>query len=715
LKQVLIRQGQVVIEEVPAPSVEPGTVLVQVRNSCISIGTELSGLKASGEPLWRKAFRYPAKVKKAIAMVSERGLAQTISHAQGALTSGQPTGYSAAGVVIGVGADVHDIAIGDQVACAGAQCAHHAAVINVPRNLTVPIPDGLDFEAASTVTLGAIALQGLRRAAPTLGETFVVLGLGILGQLTCQMLRSNGCRIIGTDLSHDRIDLGKRLGMDVGVYPEEGASIEQVIRLTDGIGADGVIITAASPSDAIVSTAFQMCRKKGRVVLVGDVGLQLNRADFYQKELDFLISSSYGPGRYDRRYEEEGLDYPVAFVRWTENRNMSEYLRMLNERKVTVAPLIEATYPINEAPVAYERLKTDQKKPLMVLLTYPHEIKEPAQSRVIMNPIAQPAGGARIRMAIIGAGGFAKAMHLPNLKALSHLYSIHAIMSRSGHNAVATAKQFGAQYSTTDYEAVLKDTEVQAVLISTRHDLHSGMVLQALHAGKHVLVEKPLALSRTELASIQDLYAKGMGLPLLLTGFNRRFSPAVSRIRELIANRSNPMILNYRMNAGHLGMDHWVHGKEGGGRNIGEACHIYDLFTALTDSRVEKVHSDAIRPATGHYRRHDNFITTITFQDGSIATLTYTALGTSDYPKERFEIFVDGKVLFLDDYKRLTIAGAMAKGVDSAIADKGQKHELESFGRVIRDGGEWPIPLWQQLQATEISFQVEDHINPGWE
>jgi predicted dehydrogenase/threonine dehydrogenase-like Zn-dependent dehydrogenase len=717
LKQVLIKQGQAVIEEVPAPAVEPGTVLVQVRHSCISIGTEISGLKASGEPLWRKAFRYPAKVKKAIAMVSERGLAHTISHAQGALTGGQPTGYSAAGVVIGVGSNIDDIVLGDRVACAGAQCAHHAEVINVPRNLTVRLPDGVDFQAASTVTLGAIALQGVRRAAPTLGETFVVLGLGILGQLTSQMLRANGCRVIGTDLSHDRIDLGKRLGMDAGVYPEEGASIEQVIRLTDGIGADGVIITAASPSDAIVSTAFQMCRKKGRVVLVGDVGLQLNRSDFYQKELDFLISSSYGPGRYDRRYEEEGLDYPVAFVRWTENRNMSEYLRLLDERKVNVSPLIEATYPIDEASLAYERLKTDSRKPLMVLLAYPHERKEPTPARVVRNTVAAAAGKDRIGIAVIGAGGFAKAMHLPNLKALSQFYSVHAIMSRSGHNAVATAKQFGAQYSTTDYEAVLKDREVQAVLISTRHDLHARMVLQALDAGKHVLVEKPLALTRKELASIQDFYAKGdgIGLPMLLTGFNRRFAPAVLRMRELIGNRSNPMIMNYRMNAGYLGIDHWVHGKEGGGRNIGEACHIYDLFTALTNSQVENVHTETIRAATGHYRRQDNFTTTLTFRDGSLATLTYTALGTSDYPKERLEVFVDGKVLFLDDYKRLSIAGATAKGVESAIAEKGQKQELESFARAIREGGEWPIPLWQQAQATEISFRVEDQINPGWE
>jgi predicted dehydrogenase/threonine dehydrogenase-like Zn-dependent dehydrogenase len=717
LKQVLIKQGQVVVEDVPVPTIEAGTVLVRVRQSCISIGTELSGLRASGEPLWKKAIRYPAKVKKAMNMVAERGLARTISHAQGALTSGQPTGYSAAGVVMAVGPDVHDIAIGDRVACAGAQCAHHAEVINVPRNLTVPIPDGLDFDAASTVTLGAIALQGVRRAAPTLGESFVVLGLGILGQLTWQLLKANGCRVIGTDVSSDRIDLGKRLGMDVGVYPEEGASIDQVVRLTDGIGADGVIITAASPSDAIVSTAFQMCRKKGRVVLVGDVGLQLNRADFYQKELDFLISSSYGPGRYDRRYEEEGLDYPVAFVRWTENRNMAEYLRLLNERKVVLSPLVEATYPISEAPVAYERLKTDHKKPLMVLLTYPQPKEQYSLVRVVSNPLAQPAGKNCIRMAVVGAGGFAKAMHLPNLKALSELFSVHAVMSRSGHNAVDTARQFGAAYSTTDYEAVLKDADVQAVLIATRHHLHATMALEALQAGKHVLLEKPLALTRKELASIKEFFSQASGArrPMLLTGFNRRFSPAVRRIGELIANRTNPMVLNYRMNAGDLPSGHWVHGQEGGGRNIGEGCHIYDLFTALTNSIAEHVHCDTIRPATGHYRRQDNFIATVTFKDGSVATLTYTALGSSEYPKERLEVFVDGKVLFLDDYKRLTIAGATAKGVQSASAEKGQKEELESFGRAIQNGGEWPIPLWQQVQATELSFQVEDQINPGWE
>jgi threonine dehydrogenase-like Zn-dependent dehydrogenase len=329
VKQVLIRQGQAVVEEIPAPQVEPGTVLVRVDHSCISIGTEMSGIKTSSLPLWKRALKQPENVKKVVEMAVSQGVSRTTSVIQGRLSSGQPTGYSAAGTVLEVGEGIDDLQPGARVACAGAQCAHHAEIIRVPRNLTVPIPDNLELAVASTVTLGAIALQGVRRAQPTLGEVFVVLGLGILGQLTAQMLKANGCKVIGTDLDRKRIAIAQQLGMDIGIHPEDGDNIQQVARLTDGLGADGVIITAATPSDEVVSTAFQMCRKKGRVVLVGDVGLNLNRADFYQKELDFFISTSYGPGRYDNNYEEKGLDYPVSYVRWTENRNMAEYLRLV--------------------------------------------------------------------------------------------------------------------------------------------------------------------------------------------------------------------------------------------------------------------------------------------------------------------------------------------------------------------------------------------------
>lgn len=711
MKQILIRQGDVLLEDVPAPKVEPGTVLVQVDHSCISIGTEMSGIRASGLPLWQRALKQPQNVKKLFQMVAAQGVSKTKRLVEGTLGTAQPTGYSAAGIVLAIGEGVHDIRIGERVACGGSQYAYHAEIIRVPRNLVIQIPKELDFSQACTVTLGAIAMQGVRRANPTLGETFVVIGLGILGQLTVQMLRANGCRSIGVDVDRSRIDLAMSMGMDLGIHPDDGGDIQQVHRLTDGIGADGVIITAASPSDAIVSTAFQMCRRKGRVVLVGDVGLNLNRADFYTKELDFFISTSYGPGRYDNNYEEVGLDYPIAYVRWTENRNMAEYLRLVADGRITLSSLVSKTYPIDQAPSAYGALKAENFKPLMVLLSYPRQENVLSHS-IVIHPRAQTSGREKIRLAVIGAGNFAKGMHLPNLKALAEKIELRAVMSRTGHNALGTAKQFGANYATTDYHEVLNDKDVDAVLIATRHHLHGDMVLAALDAGKHVLVEKPLALTRGELSRIDDFYRKNENQlkPILMTGFNRRFSPYTRKIKEIVSNRSNPMIINYRMNAGYIPLDHWVHGKEGGGRNLGEACHIYDLFTFLTGGVATDVSAKHVRPATNYYGAVDNFVATMAFDDGSVATLTYTAMGAKDHPKEAMEIFVDGKVLVLDDYRTLKASGIDIKPLSTRIQEKGQVEELEEFAAAIRKSGEWPIPLWQQVQATEIALNVEDYL-----
>lgn len=711
MKQVLIRRGQATVDDVPAPQVERGTVLVRAAYSCISVGTELSGIRASATPLWRKAMRQPAKVRQVLEMVSAQGFGRTRAMIEGRMAAGEPTGYSVAGMVVAVGEDVTDLAPGDRVACAGSQFAHHAEVVRMPRNLVVPVPDGLPMDQASTVTLGAIALQGVRRASPTLGETFVVIGLGLLGQLTMQLLRANGCRVIGTDLDPTRLALACELGMEAGVNPTEEPDVDQVVRLTDGVGADGVIITAATASDAVMSTAFRMCRKKGRVVLVGDVGLNLDRADFYVKELDFFISTSYGPGRYDRSYEEEGLDYPVGYVRWTENRNLAEYLRLVAEGRVRVAPLIGGTYPVAQASDAYEALQGEGAKPMVLLLAYPERDADTAS--VVRNPRARAAATGALRVALVGAGGFAKGMHLPNLDTLRDRYQLYAVVSRSGHNAAATAEQYGAAYATTDYRRVLEDPDVDLVLIATRHDLHAHMALQALQAGKHVLVEKPLALHAEELDRVVGFFQslpEHVPAPMLLTGFNRRFSRYATRLRELTARRSNPMIINYRMNAGYIPLDHWVHGNEGGGRNIGEACHIYDLFTYLTGSRTVRVSAESIAPATGHYAARDNFVATVRFEDGSVATLTYTALGASAHPKERCELYVDGKVLVLDDYRELTVVGAGARGVSSRATDKGQREELEALADAIRTGGEWPIPLWQQAQAMEIAFAVDAQL-----
>ena len=710
MKQVLISQGAAVVEEVPAPVNEAQTVLVRVNHSCISVGTEMSGIQATGVPLWKRALKQPSRVKAAAALVAAHGIAGTKEIIAGRMGAGFPTGYSLSGIVIEVGAGITDLEIGDRVSCAGAQCAHHAEIVRVPRNLCVPVPEGVDFASASAVTLGAIAMQGVRRASPTLGENFVVIGLGVLGQLTAQLLRANGCRVIGVDLDRKRIALARELGMDCGIHPDDGDDIAQIARLTDGIGADGVIITAATPSDAVVSTAFKMCRRKGRVVLVGDVGLHLNRADFYQKEIDFFISTSYGPGRYDSHYEEEGLDYPVSYVRWTENRNLSEFLRLIGDSKIQVAPLIAKTFPLADAGAAYESLKSGESRPLMVLLSYPNAGESAPIQRKIPNSAAKSAVSGQIRIAIAGAGGFAKGTHLPNLQALSQSYHLQAVMSRTGHNATATAKQFGANYATTDFAQILHDPDIDAVLIAARHNLHGDMALQALRAGKSVLVEKPLALNRDELNSIVSFYEQNPNGPLLLTGFNRRFSPIGQRIRELTAARSAPMLLNYRMNAGYLPRDHWTQTAEGGGRNIGEACHIYDLFNFLTDAKITSVHAAAIRSATAHYGQTDNFVATLTYADGSVATLTYTALGAKEYPKEHLECYVDGKVLVMEDYRKLTVYGAKAKGVDIPTVDKGQKQELEAFAKALKSGGDWPIPLWQQIQATEISFDVEAQI-----
>ncbi|MGN7355869.1 bi-domain-containing oxidoreductase [Paenibacillus sp. SAF-054] len=718
MNQVIIRQGNAVVEQIPAPEIRKGTVLVAVDHSCISIGTEISGIRTSGVPLWKRAVQQPEKVKQLMRMAASQGLSHTRSMLKVKTGTGQPSGYSAAGTVMEIGEGITDLKVGDRVACAGAQFAHHAEIIRVPRNLVVPVPEGLSLEEASTVTLGAIAMQGLRRAAPTLGETFVVIGLGILGQLTVQLLKANGCRVIGTDLDTGRIAMAKGLGMDASIMPREESGVQTALRLTDGIGADGVIITAAAQSSLILSEAFRMTRKKGRVVVVGDVGLEINRSDIYEKELDFYISTSYGPGRYDPEYEEKGRDYPLGYVRWTENRNMGEYLRLAAAGKIQIKPMVSRVFPVAEAASAYEYIQQPEAKPMMVLLSYPEQKASASLHKVTVNPNPPHSlnGGRKIRIGLIGAGEFAKSMHLPNLQALSGSYVLQAVMSQTGHNAAETARQFGAVYAATSYPLLLQDPEIDAVLIATRHQTHAAIILDALRAGKHVFVEKPLALTRTELEEIQRFYAdlpEGAFAPVLLTGFNRRFSPYAAKIKEMIEQRSNPMILNYRMNAGYLPLDHWTQTEEGGGRNRGECCHIYDLFTYLTGSRVQRVHVSHLQPATKHYTHTDNFVATMEFADGSVATVTYAALGSRAYPKEQLDIYVDGTNLFLNDYRSLSVTGSRAKGLDTKISSKGQRETLERFAEAVQGRSEWPIPLWQQVQATEIALEVERSLSKG--
>lgn len=709
MKQVLIQNGGAIISDVPAPQVSPKNILVRIDYSCISVGTEMAGVRMSGLPLYQRALKQPENVKRVMEMMRDQGVKRTLDRVTGKLAAGSATGYSAAGVIIEIGADVDGFSVGERVACAGAGIANHAEVIDVPINLAVKIPDAVGTDIASTVTLGAIAMQGVRRAQPTLGETFVVVGLGILGQMTVQMLSANGCRVIGVDLDTKRIKQAEENGMDIGIDPKFENYIERVLKYTDGMGADCVLITAATASNQVISDAMQACRKKGRVVLVGDVGLDLNRADFYKKELDFLISTSYGPGRYDPAYEEGGQDYPLPYVRWTENRNMQAYLELLANRKVKLDGFYQTPFSIDRANEAYDSLKGDGDKPLMVLLQYPLRPEALSRRVDIKSSVTQKAD--KIRVAIAGASSFVQGMHLPNMVILRNDYELRAIMSRTGANARGVATQYQAAYCTTDYEEILKDEQVDLVMITTRHDLHGQMALQALRAGKHAFVEKPLTLKVDELAEIGQFYAKNPDGPLLMVGFNRRFSPAMQTIRQILEERTTPIIANYRMNAGFIPPEHWVNGPEGGGRNIGEACHIYDLFNSLCDGSKEVgVSAYSIDPVSKQWNKNDNFVATIKYADGSVCTLTYTALGDKSFPKERMEIFADGKVILMDDYKSVTVHGCKHKGWVAKIVQKGQLQELQALADTLLRGKPWPISLSDQIQASRISLEVERQI-----
>ncbi len=720
MKQVLLKRGEVIVEEVPAPIVKDNSVLVQVAYSCISTGTEISGVSSSGQSLLQKALEEPAKVKKALNLARTQGFLSTIARVKGKLDTANSVGYSCVGVVVDIDKNIKDIKITDRVACAGAGYANHAEIVCVPQNLVVKVPHNLAFKGAASVTLGAIAMQGLRRAEVRLGENIAVIGLGLLGQILAQLLRSNGARVIGFDLSDERINLAKSLGMDQGYSYSKNNVSEKVLSFTEERGADATIISASAPeNDEIIQQAMEVTRKKGRVVVIGNVGLAPQRSPFYEKEIDYLISTSCGPGRYDKNYEEEGVDYPFAYVRWTEKRNMEEYLRLLSEKKVSFQKLIAKTFSLEKAPEAYKFLEENHPANPAVLLSYHFQEEEKPQETkiVISSPFTiHHSPFTKLNVSLIGAGGFAKGMHLPNLKKLSNLYSILAIGDVDGVNAKNTAKRFKAKYCTTNYEEILDDKDIALAMITLPHNLHSKVAIEAAMAGKAVFCEKPMALNEKELDKLVETL-KETKVPYLV-GFNRRFSPFAQKIKKLIQKRESPLIIDYQMNAGYLPKDHWTQTEIGGGRNIGEACHIYDLFTFFTESQVEKINAFSITPKSKKYLKNDNFIASLKFKDGSICNLVYTAMGIKDYPKEQMKIYFDGKIIFLDDYKDLKVFGlknfspfTIHHSPFTKIQDKGHLNEIQEFSESIKNGSGYPIPLWQLIQAAKISFEVEKQIS----
>jgi len=708
MKQVLMRKGHVFVEEIPAPLIEKGHVLVEVSYSLISTGTELSSLQSSGQPLIKKALNQSEKVKKLWHYLRNKGIQKTVAKLKGQIGQAIPLGYSCSGLVIQTGEDIIDLNPGDQVACAGAGIANHAEIVLVPRNLLVKVPKGCTLKDASSVTLGAISMQGVRRADLQLGEIVSVIGLGLLGQITVQLLKAAGCIVFGIDIDNRRVSLAKKLGADAAFNSTQENIDNEIRHLTNDHGVDATIITAASSSNAIVQQAMEITRKKGRVVVVGAVGLGLNRSPFYEKEIDFLISCSYGPGRYDEKYEKRGLDYPYSYVRWTENRNMQEYLRLVADGKIHLEEILEREYELSQAPTAYEELKSTSEKPLGIILKYPivTEINKgnKLETKVVLR--SKP-NKDKIRIAVVGAGNFAKSVHLPNIKKLSNLYHLRAIVDVSGVKAKSVSEQFKADYVSTKFEDALTDPDVDAVLICTRHHLHAQQAIKAAKAGKAILLEKPMAMNKEELNDLVSVIQE-TGVPFMM-GFNRRFSPAATKAKELIRERVNPLMVIYRVNAGYIPLDNWVHGEEGGGRIIGEACHMFDLFNYFTEADVQSVDVSAITPNTEHVSSKDNFVASLKYNDGSVCSLIYTALGALDMEKEYIEIYSDGKTIIIDDFKELKIYGSKAnewKGTQ----DKGHLKELEEFSRSIRKGNVPPISLEELVKAAEITFLVDQGV-----
>lgn len=698
MKQILVKAGKAYAADILAPQPEENMILVKTQFSCISAGTEMAGLQYSGASILHKIIESPELIAIGMKMLKERGIKDTWAAAHGGSSLGNPMGYSASGVVVESGSKLFQK--GDKVACMGVGYANHAGYIVAPINLSVKIPERVSFENASTAALGCIALQGIRRADVKLGEFVVIIGMGILGQLASRFALASGATVIATDIDERRLFLAKKSGISYVINAKENV-VKEVNLITGGHGADSVIITASTNSDELISQSFQMCRRKGKVVLVGVTGLNIKREDMYQKELELLISTSYGPGRYDSNYEEKGNDYPYGYVRFTEKRNLESYLGLLASGRVKIDDIIEKVYLAQEATEAYEVLKSGENKPLIVLLKYTEEEIEQNENQIQVNPSFKSIDGA-VKVALCGAGGFAKGMHIPNMKRMSNKYCIYAIQSRTGSNAQALALETGAKYATTDYERIINDPDVDMVMICTRHNLHANMTVKALKAGKAVFVEKPLALTMEETDMVIQA-AKESG-SLFMVGFNRRFSKYAREVRRHVKKRRNPLIIYYRMNAGYIPCDHWTQTEEGGGRIIGEGCHIIDLFNYFTASKATEITVNRLAPVTDHVMGEDNCFITIKYEDGSVCTLLYTGQGNSEYGKEFCEVYVDGKIFVIDDYKSLKAYGENIKEIKTLTSEKGQFEELEYFYRALKKGNEYPIPLWQMEQATRLSI-----------
>jgi predicted dehydrogenase/threonine dehydrogenase-like Zn-dependent dehydrogenase len=714
MKQLLqnMRDGKTIVAEVPAPGIRPRTALVQTAVSLVSAGTERMVVEFAEKSLLGKARSRPDLVRQMFDKMRREGFVSALESAFNRLDQPMALGYSSAGTIIEVGAGLQGFHVGDRVACAGSGYAVHAGFAIVPQNLLIPLPPEVDFDSAAFATLGAIAMHGFRLAQPQIGERIAVIGLGLLGILTVGIARAAGCAVFGVDLDPERVELARSFGAKAVMR-----DIAETVGLafTRGRGFDAVLITADAHSNDPIHLAASLARDRGRIVAVGSVGLNIERKVFYDKELEFHVSRSYGPGRYDREYEENGRDYPIGFVRWTEGRNLQAFIELLATNRLDVHPLISHRFAIDDGEHAYELITGKKKERFLgVLLTYPQE------KTVLMkvdNPLASAharpgSGDISLGLGVFGAGNYASAVFLPVLRKAGGISRL-GIATSSGLSARQAMQRFDFGFSTSSEHEILENPNINVVAVLTRHDSHARLVLAALEKGKHVYCEKPLAINENELNQVaQALSQKNQ--PLVMVGFNRRFAPMAIKLSAFLCQRSEPLVAHYRVNAGYLPLNHWLHDPQiGGGRIIGEGCHFIDFLTFLVGAPPVSVCAQSL-PDGGRYQQ-DIAVLTFTFPDGSLGTLHYLANGDKSFSKERVEVFCAGQTAVLDDFRTLELIKNGSRQVSRSFLrqDKGHRGAWETFLKSIRQGGEPPIPYTHLVAITHATLIASNAIQNG--
>ncbi len=712
-----IRTGEITVVDVSVPRQEAGKILVKVYSSALSPGTEKTTIDNRRSSLLHRARSQPDEVRKIVDEIRRTGFATTYKRVRNKLESAAALGYSNAGIVLAVDPSIQDIEIGDRVACAGAEYAFHSDVIAVPRNLLVKVPDSVPLDYAAFTTLGAIAMQGIRQTNPTLGETIVVIGLGIIGQLTIQMLKANGCKVIGIDIDPNTLVEAEKSGADIVLHRNNDPVESTIESATTGIGADAVIITAGTSSNDPVTLAGRVCRERGRVTIVGAVGMDIPRSVYYQKELEIRLSRSYGPGRYNVDYEKKGQDFPPAYVRWTMNRNMQAFVRLIAEGKVAMKDLITHTFSIHDAERAYELIAGEKTEfYLGILLQYEDLDRDEllAITEVTESPpVVISKARSPLCIGFIGAGSFATGYLIPHLQNVDDL-TLEGVCNRTGLTAADVRNKFGFIFSTTNEQDILAHERIGTVFIATRHGSHFRLVKSALEQKLNVFVEKPLALHPQELEELERLYyaIPERTRPILMVGYNRRFAPLVREMKDFFRLIREPKCIQYHVNAGFIPKDHWIQDPgEGGGRIVGEVCHFIDTVSFLTDETPERLHAECIATETTTVTPYDNMAVTMRMSGGSVVTISYVANNDRSMPKETITMSGGNSSAIMNNFSSLVLARDMKQTKKRGKGDKGHKAEIQAFISAIREKRREIIPVKDIFITSQTTFKILESLN----